>query len=239
MNVGLSEPSKFLEGFARSGSHLLEELRSAATQTLLDKSLRRFPIREAAAMLGFTRNISAVWKRKERLGCRLWGAAERRSRSAFLSSRKDQPLPRPARYSPLTLARQSGYSLRGFIFKGGSAKTTTAAHLAHRCALDGLRVLLIDLDPQASLTMLHGILPDIDIQREDTLADVLVYDPSDIQSVIRETYFPGLRLIPANLGLQDAEVKLLDHRENQEEFLDLPAFQRLDYGLKKSRTIST
>ncbi|HSA48364.1 MAG TPA: AAA family ATPase [Candidatus Competibacteraceae bacterium] len=119
------------------------------------------------------------------------------------------------------------------FFKGGSAKTTTAAHLAHRCALDGLRVLLIDLDPQASLTMLHGILPDIDIQREDTLADVLVYDPSDIRTVIRETYFPGISLIPANLGLQDAEVKLLDHRENQEEFLDLLAFQRLDYALRQ------
>ena len=66
--------------------------------------------------------------------------------------------------------------------------------------------------------MLHGILPDIDIQREDTLADVLVYDPSDIRTVIRVTYFPGISLIPANLGLQDAEVKLLDHRENQEEF---------------------
>ena len=119
------------------------------------------------------------------------------------------------------------------FFKGGSAKTTTATHLAHRCALVGLRVLLIDLDPQASLTMLHGILPDIDIQREDTLADVLVYDPADIRSVIRATYFPGLWLIPANLGLQDAEVKLLDHRENQEEFLDLLAFQRLDYGLSQ------
>ncbi|MCP5135109.1 MAG: AAA family ATPase [Gammaproteobacteria bacterium] len=79
--------------------------------------------------------------------------------------------------------------------------------------------------------MLHGILPDIDIQREDTLADVLVYDPSDILQRNPGNLFPGLWLIPANLGLQDAEIKLLDHRENQEEFLDLLAFQRLDYGL--------
>ena len=36
-------------------------------------------------------------------------------------------------------------------FKGGSAKTTTSAHLAHFLALRGFRVLAIDLDPQASL----------------------------------------------------------------------------------------
>ncbi|WP_456304788.1 nucleotide-binding protein, partial [Acetobacter fabarum] len=37
-------------------------------------------------------------------------------------------------------------------FKGGSGKTTSAAHLAQGLALDGLRVLAIDLDPQASLS---------------------------------------------------------------------------------------
>lgn len=35
-------------------------------------------------------------------------------------------------------------------FKSGSGKTTNAAHLAQKCALDGYRVLAIDLDPQAS-----------------------------------------------------------------------------------------
>ncbi len=42
-------------------------------------------------------------------------------------------------------------------FKGGSGKTTTTAHLAQYLALTGHRVLAIDLDPQASLTALHGI----------------------------------------------------------------------------------
>ena len=41
-------------------------------------------------------------------------------------------------------------------FKGGSGKTTTAAHLAQYFALTGHRVLAIDLDPQASLSALHG-----------------------------------------------------------------------------------
>lgn len=234
MTIGLEEPSLFLEGFARSGSHLLEELRSIAAQPLLDKSLKQFPIREAAALLGFTpqyirRLETEGTTRLPPLGVPPKDGRGQRSYSLErINHYRDQLGIRRLRPSGSRAIRCAVS-----FFKGGSAKTTTAAHLAHRCALDGLRVLLIDLDPQASLTMLHGILPDIDLQREDTLADVLVYDPSDIQSVIRKTYFPGLWFIPANLGLQDAEVKLLDHRENQEEFLDLLAFQRLDYGLQK------
>lgn len=47
-------------------------------------------------------------------------------------------------------------------FKGGSGKTTTTAHLAQYLALTGHRVLAVDLDPQASLTALHGIQPELD-----------------------------------------------------------------------------
>jgi chromosome partitioning protein len=47
-------------------------------------------------------------------------------------------------------------------FKGGSGKTTTAAHLGQHLALTGHRVLAIDLDPQASLSALHGVQPELD-----------------------------------------------------------------------------
>ena len=42
-------------------------------------------------------------------------------------------------------------------FKGGSAKTTTALYLAQYLALQGYRVLTIDLDPQASLSAMLGV----------------------------------------------------------------------------------
>lgn len=233
MKIGIDNPGQFLETFARAGSGLLEELRSAATEPHREKKLRQFPIREAAAMIGFSpqyiRRLETEGNaRIEPLGIPPTDEHGQRSYSLErINHYRDVLSTRNLRPEEGSQAIRCAVS----FFKGGSAKTTTAAHLAHRCALTGLRVLLIDLDPQASLTMLHGILPDIDIQREDTLADVLVYDPADIQSVIRETYFPGLHLIPANLGLQEAEVRLLDTRENQEEFLEMQAFQRLDYGL--------
>lgn len=91
-------------------------------------------------------------------------------------------------------------------FKGGSGKTTTSAHLAQRLALKGYRVLAIDLDPQASLSALHGVQPELDLQAGGTLYDVVRYhDPLPIRDVIRHTYIRGLDLIPGNLELMEFE----------------------------------
>ncbi|MCR8549290.1 plasmid partitioning protein RepA [Salipiger sp. P9] len=91
-------------------------------------------------------------------------------------------------------------------FKGGSGKTTSSAHLAQRLALLGYRVLAIDLDPQASLTALHGVQPEYDLTDGGTLYDAIRYDdPAPISTVIRKTYIPGLDLIPGNLELMEFE----------------------------------
>lgn len=90
-------------------------------------------------------------------------------------------------------------------FKGGSGKTTTAAHLSQHLALKGFRVLAIDLDPQASLTALFGIQPEIDGNL--SLYESLRYDENrkPISEVIRSTSFPSLDIAPANLELQEYE----------------------------------
>lgn len=90
-------------------------------------------------------------------------------------------------------------------FKGGSGKTTTAAHLGQHLALTGHRTLVIDLDPQASLSALHGFQPEID--RNPSLYDAIRYDEDKrpIHDVILATNFPSLDIIPANLELQEYE----------------------------------
>ncbi|MGV1760587.1 plasmid partitioning protein RepA [Rhizobium sp. A22-96] len=90
-------------------------------------------------------------------------------------------------------------------FKGGSGKTTTTAHLAQYLALTGHRVLAIDLDPQASLTSLHGIQPELD--KNPSLFEALRYDDErkSITEIIQPTNFPGLDIVPANLELQEYE----------------------------------
>ena len=91
-------------------------------------------------------------------------------------------------------------------FKGGSGKTTTAAHLAQKLALDGYRVLAIDLDPQASLSALHGVQPEFDLGDGGTIYDAIRYDdPLPLSDIIQKTYFTNLNLIPGNLELMEFE----------------------------------
>lgn len=92
-------------------------------------------------------------------------------------------------------------------FKGGSGKTTTSAHLAQYLALQGYRVLAVDLDPQASLSALLGVLPELDVAANQTLYAAIRYDADrrPLSEVIRSTYFDGLDLIPGNLELMEFE----------------------------------
>jgi chromosome partitioning protein len=92
-------------------------------------------------------------------------------------------------------------------FKGGSGKTTTAAHLAQYLALKGYRVLAIDLDPQASLSALHGYQPEFDVGENETLYGAIRYDEQrrELKDIIRKTYFANLDLVPGNLELMEFE----------------------------------
>ncbi|EAV41482.1 MULTISPECIES: plasmid partitioning protein RepA [Roseibium] len=126
-------------------------------------------------------------------------------------------------------------------FKGGSSKTTTSVHLAHYLAIQGYRVLCVDLDPQASMTTTFGIQPDRDLrsgedddERTDTTYDALRYDNYRVpfSEVIRETYFPGIHLACGNLRLMDFEYDTptaLAERTTDELGL---FFQRLDAVIK-------
>ena len=81
--------------------------------------------------------------------------------------------------------------------KGGVAKTTTCQSLGASLAGLGQGVLLIDLDPQAHLTISMGIQPD---KLRRTIADALLGNTS-LLSVSRETPLPGLDIAPANQEL--------------------------------------
>jgi chromosome partitioning protein len=92
-------------------------------------------------------------------------------------------------------------------FKGGSAKTTTALYLSQHLALQGFRVLAIDLDPQASLSAMFGYQPEFDIGENETLYGAIRYDGErrPMREVVRETYFDGVGLVPGNLELMEFE----------------------------------
>ncbi|MBR7743833.1 ParA family protein [Phycicoccus sp. BSK3Z-2] len=88
--------------------------------------------------------------------------------------------------------------------KGGVAKTTSVASLGAAFAEAGKRVLLVDLDPQASLTFSLGVDPDT---VEASLHDVLV-GGVDIADVVQECA-DGVDLVPSAIDLAGAEAVLL------------------------------
>ena len=95
--------------------------------------------------------------------------------------------------------------------KGGVGKTTTAAALAQGLSEYNKRVLLIDWDPQASLTITMGINPE-NLKRTvyDVLADTIRGEGILlIHDLVVRTNNPNIDLVPANIELSQAELDLV------------------------------
>jgi chromosome partitioning protein len=89
--------------------------------------------------------------------------------------------------------------------KGGVGKTTCSINLGGALAERGYRVLCVDMDPQANLTVGLGVsLSDV----RQSMADVLSDDRVSLDEVVRETDTQGLWVAPATLELASTEVEL-------------------------------
>lgn len=95
--------------------------------------------------------------------------------------------------------------------KGGVGKTTTAANLGIGLAREGRNVLLVDCDPQGSLTVSLGYSqPDeLDMTLTDLLAGVLMDKPATPEQGILH-HAEGVDLIPANISLSGMETSLVN-----------------------------
>ena len=212
--MGTSHPQEDLNQVIRQHSEWLATQLHAQRESLFPpdaaKAMRTFSSGEAAALLG----VNDSYLRKLHLDGKgpspEVSPGNRRHYSVQdiheLRHLLEKTARRPGDYIP---GRRDGDRLQiiGVMnFKGGSGKTTTSAHLAQYLALAGYRVLAIDLDPQASLTALHGVQPEFDLLDGGTLYDAIRYeDPVPIAEVIRKTYIPNLDLIPGNLELMEFE----------------------------------
>lgn len=117
--------------------------------------------------------------------------------------------------------------------KGGVAKTTTSINLAQDAATRGYRVLLIDLDPQASSTA--SMLVDrgdgfciegsnLGITGKDTCSAVLRGEHNDIRRVVRKTHWPSIDIVPSSPDLVDGEFKMIEQLMESRTVGGQPAF---------------
>ncbi len=204
---------KMTSVIAGDGSALsleLNELRKTLFPPESKKTLRSFSSGEAAKLIG----IADGYLRQLSLGGKgpqpEIGSGGRRSYTLDQINELRKLLEeggKGKRYLPNRAGEERCQVLSVVNFKGGSGKTTTAAHLAQFLALKGYRVLAVDLDPQASLTALHGYQPEFDIGPNETLYGAIRYDQDrrSLEQIVRSTYFSGLDLVPANLELMEFE----------------------------------
>ncbi|OSP53436.1 plasmid partitioning protein RepA [Pseudoruegeria sp. SK021] len=202
------------------------------------KTLRLFSAAEAASFLRTTPTNLRQAHNQEKIievstkvsGRRMYSSSEiqtirgqlektAKSKGAYLKKRGN---------SPMAVVAVSN-------FKGGSAKTTTAAHMAHKMALDGYRVLACDLDPQGSLSALMGFNVEIDFEGTPTLYDALRYgDPIPFDDCIYETHIANLHCVPASLELQTFEHETARVLANQNTWggkAVVPFYDRLKQAL--------
>jgi len=143
--------------------------------------------------------------------------------AAAVRSGRTGDLPRPDRTRVMTVANQ----------KGGVGKTTSAVNMAAALALHGLRVLVLDLDPQGNASTALGVPHQAGTP---SVYEVLVDGVALAEVVQPVEGIPGLFCAPATIDLAGAEIELVslvarESRLQRALAAYQPGGRRLDYVL--------
>ncbi len=101
--------------------------------------------------------------------------------------------------------------------KGGVGKTTTCINLAAYLALDGKKVLVVDMDPQGNATSGLGVSKS---RTAKSIYNVITGDARiDDESIMQKTEIPSLSVLGSNIDLAGAEVELAGITSNRERIV--------------------
>lgn len=203
---GVDNASELMNGFHEIGNNLLSELLQYYSSPNEKKTLKMWKMKDACKMIGrseaFLRKLEQehpiYTPSKDQNGTRQYSLNLINRIRDFTKTR----IKRPENSEPIILSISN--------FKGGVAKSTTTLHFIQKCALIGLRCLVIDLDPQATLSLGFGYVPDINVKESDTIKSALTESPKNILDIFQKTYFDGIDIIPGNLSLSNLEMSLTD-----------------------------
>ena len=208
---------------------MMGEIRSAMLAPTARKTQPVFNLSQLATMCGIEKgSLSHRMGRGDLPAGRLNAAGSRREFSlaearSWIREYRRESL-RPPGAEAVTIAIGN--------FKGGVSKTTTAVTLAQGLTLLGHKVLVIDTDPQGSLTTLFGILPDTEVEENDTILPLAMGSETSIRYAIRPTYWDGIDLVAAAPVLFGAEFAL-PARQTQEPGFEF--WRVLDLGIDDVR----
>lgn len=197
-----------LELIIARGPAWMEQLRRLHAPSDGIKTVRTFRSTEAAHLVG--RSVAWLHDNEEssgRLG-RAEGASWRSYTLEDVNALREHAGTRPRRNPD-----DPTQVLAMLNFKGGASKTTTTHLFAHYLAVQGYRVLLIDLDPQGSLTgsfditNRHGERQE-EFNWDDSIGPILTGETDELLPLILRTHWPTIDIVPAAIDSYDAELTI-------------------------------